>query len=298
MIALLLIAAMLAAVSIWWISRPLRLRMTVPAGSERAELAIVRDRLLAQLRELEAERADHGIEVAVAETEELRLSAELADVLKRLEALPATAPPVEETATPVRAWGFGMTAGLAAFLLLIGGGLYAWQNAANLKGFALAARGGVPGGNVPPMVFEMVAKLEERLAANPDDAGGWARLGRSYVVLKQMDKARDAYARAHQLAPDNIEFLSDYAWLVFTASPGTTSGLVYELYSKLARLEPNHVDALWFLGIAAYQKGDSRGALRFWERLATQLKPGSPEMTELGKMMQAARNQVANPGRR
>jgi len=295
MIALMLIAIVLMAATIWWVSRPLREAAPAPAENETAELEIVRDRLLAQLRELEAERADQGIERDVAEAEELRLSAELAEVLKRLENSPA---PATRTGTPSRVPATALTVALALFLVVIGGGLYYLENAANLKGFVLAARSGGTGGNVPPMVFEMVAKLEQRLAANPNDAAGWARLGRSYVVLKQPDKARDAYARAYELAPENVEILSDYAWLVFTNNPRDTAGLARTLYTKLAKLDPNHVDALWFLGIAAYQNGDPRAALKIWERLARQLKPGSPEMNELEKMMQAARDRAGDAKRR
>jgi cytochrome c-type biogenesis protein CcmH len=51
------------------------------------------------------------------------------------------------------------------------------------------------------MVEGMVARLASRLEQQPDDAEGWARLGRSYMVLQQPAKARDAYARAAQLRP-------------------------------------------------------------------------------------------------
>jgi cytochrome c-type biogenesis protein CcmH len=297
MTALVLIAVSLLAVSLWWISRPLRRAPAAPVAVERAELVIVRDRLLAQLRELDAERADQGIESAVARDEELRLSTELAEVLKRLETFPE---PVsgDTLGPPSRFFPAGMTALLAVFVVLVGGGLYVWQNAANLQGFVLAARGGTVPSNVPPMVLEMVARLEKRLAEQPDDAAGWARLGRSYVVLQQTGKARAAYARAHALAPDDVEILSDYAWLEFNANPGRTTGLVHTLYTRLSRLAPDHPDALWFLGLAAYQNGDPRTALRVWERLASRLPAGSPELTELNKAMQTARDELAGRQRR
>jgi len=51
------------------------------------------------------------------------------------------------------------------------------------------------------MIDAMVERLAARLAEQPDDAEGWARLGRSYMVLRQPAKARDAYARAARLKP-------------------------------------------------------------------------------------------------
>jgi len=51
------------------------------------------------------------------------------------------------------------------------------------------------------MILAMVGKLASRLENQPDDVEGWARLGRSYMVLSQPDKAKDAYARAVKLKP-------------------------------------------------------------------------------------------------
>jgi cytochrome c-type biogenesis protein CcmH len=53
------------------------------------------------------------------------------------------------------------------------------------------------------MIESMVARLASRLEQQPEDAEGWARLGRSYMVLRQPAKARDAYARAAKLRPDD-----------------------------------------------------------------------------------------------
>ena len=258
MIALFSLATLLFAATLWWLSRPLRGTAIVSIPSERADLEQLRDRLVAQLNELDTERADRGIDNAVAQDEELRLSSELASTLKRLEGL---APSAAGAASALpRRHALMLTSGLAVILLVIGAGLYAWRNADNVQGFILASESGADSARVPPMVYEMVAKLEKRLAAQPNDPEGWARLGRSYVVMERKDKALAAYAKAYELAPDNVAVLSDYAWLVFNASPGATTGLVQTLYTRLYQLEPTHPDALWFMGFTAYQQGDYRKA--------------------------------------
>jgi cytochrome c-type biogenesis protein CcmH len=53
------------------------------------------------------------------------------------------------------------------------------------------------------MINSMVERLAARLESQPDDVEGWARLGRSYMVLNQPEKAREAYARAVKLKPDD-----------------------------------------------------------------------------------------------
>jgi cytochrome c-type biogenesis protein CcmH len=53
------------------------------------------------------------------------------------------------------------------------------------------------------MIDAMVERLAARLGDRPDDVDGWVRLGRSYMVLNQPDEAREAYARAARLKPDD-----------------------------------------------------------------------------------------------
>lgn len=288
--ALFLLAALLVIAALWWITRPLRVVPAAVPANERADLEQLRDRLLSQLNELDAERADRGIDNGVARDEELRLSAELATVLKRLDGLPPSMQ-AAAAALPKRT-GLLATAVLALALTGIGGGFYAWQNAENIHGFMLATSSGADSARVPPLVFEMVTRLEKRLAEQPNDAEGWARLGRSYMVLERKDKALTAYAKAYALAPDNAAVLSDYAWLVFNADPGITTGLANDLYGHLYTLEPKHPDALWFIGFAAYQKGDYRKALTFWERLLKLLPAEDPGHQQLQQAIASAREKA------
>jgi cytochrome c-type biogenesis protein CcmH len=58
------------------------------------------------------------------------------------------------------------------------------------------------------MIDGMVAQLADKLAANPDDAEGWARLVRSYMVLGRSDDARAALARARTALADKPDRLA------------------------------------------------------------------------------------------
>lgn len=289
MIALLLLGLIMLIATVWWLSRPLRKQPESVSASEHADLEQLRDRLLTQLNELDAEQADRGIDSTVAREEELRLSAELAAILKRLENF---TPAASALAMP-RSGTLAMTAALATLLLAISGGLYAWLNADNLHGFVLAAQNGVAKPGVPPLVFDMVAKLEKRLAEQPNDAEGWARLARSYVVLERKDKALAAYAKANNLAPDNTVVLAEYAWLVFNENPGVITEQVQTLYNRLAKLEPAHPDALWFLGFSAYQEGNYRKAIGLWEQLLKLLPAEDPGRQHLQKAIASARDKTA-----
>jgi cytochrome c-type biogenesis protein CcmH len=61
------------------------------------------------------------------------------------------------------------------------------------------------------MILAMVGNLAAKLEQQPDDVDGWARLGRSYMVLGEPKKARDAYAHAVKLKPDDAALQQAYA---------------------------------------------------------------------------------------
>ncbi len=291
MLLLLLLALALLAATLWWITRPLWTPATTTAVGDRSDLEQLRDRLLNQLGELDGERADHGMDADIAAQEEQRLSAELAIVLKQLEngeaASSADAPAATDRGARWRA-----TLVVSAVVTLLGAGLYVGMNTSNLRGFWLAAESGAAGARVPPMAFDMVKRLEKKLAENPDDASGWARLARSYMVLERKDKALAAYARAYALNRDNAEMLSDYAWILFNDNPQQTTGLVNDLYTRLHRLQPQHPDALWYMGFAALQQGKPAKTLEYWERLLKLIPPNDPGREHLQQAIQGVRSRV------
>jgi cytochrome c-type biogenesis protein CcmH len=280
-------AAVLVVAVVWWLSRAVT-HGPRQVASEQHELTLLRDRLIAQLNELDGERADRSIDAQVAADEELRLSAELAEVVKRLERMPAAAG--ADDAAGARRLRWATVAAMAVALPAVALGLYVGHNAELLAGLQRVAGGGAQfARDMPPQVMEMVGRLENRLRENPDDVDGWARLGRAYVVLDRLDNARAAYAKAYSLKPDDVEILSNYAWVVFTLGSGETTGLSHELYSKLHKLEPDNPDALWFLGLAAYQRGEFPAAVASWERLIRILPPDSPAIQELQHAVAQAR---------
>lgn len=290
MISLFVAAAIIAVLAALYVALGVRVPVAT-AGAPRSELLARRERLLVALNELDTERADSAVDATSARDEELRLSTDLAQVLKELES-PAAIQQAQDSGRRM----FGVTAiVLAVAVPAVAGTLYAISNANMATGLARMAvdsATGVaptPNANVPPMVLAMVGKLEDRLRANPNDADGWSRLGRSYLVLERRADALTAYRKAFDLAPGNPQVLAEYAWLVFSAHPDDTSGLAHDLYVQLNKLDPANPDALWFLGLARYRDRDVKGALDYWQRLARLLPKESPEAAELEKVIAKAR---------
>ncbi len=287
-------ATLLVVGVVWFIARPLR---KVTAGLPpvpRHELELVRDRLLAQLNEIDAERADKGMDEQTARDEELRASAELADVLKRLDALVRDSGENPVPGRPHRIWLVTIMV-LAIGLPSVALGLYALINGPTLDGIARIADGQAPDQpNLPPMVLEMVAKLEKSLAAQPNNPAGWARLARSYYVLGRKTDAFHAYAKAYQLAPNDPDIVSDYAWVTFNENPGNTTGAALELYSRLFKLEPDNPDALWFMGLAAYHQGNLKQTVTYWQRLVALVPSDNPTHAALLQGIAHVKQQMAD----
>jgi cytochrome c-type biogenesis protein CcmH len=56
-----------------------------------------------------------------------------------------------------------------------------------------------------------IAKLAEKLRQHPDDAEGWALLGRTYKATQHYAEARDAFRRALEAAPGDTDLAREYA---------------------------------------------------------------------------------------
>ncbi|MFQ5984689.1 MAG: c-type cytochrome biogenesis protein CcmI [Alphaproteobacteria bacterium] len=133
------------------------------------------------------------------------------------------------------------------------------------------------------MIRDMVERLAARLEEDPDDAQGWQRLGRSYLVLGEAQAARDAYARAAVLRPGDIPTLEGYAEAILAAAPpeGALPEEAVTVYRRLLTLDANNGPALWYLGLAEAQAGNREEGKALWQRLLNLLPPDSPEYANL-----------------
>jgi cytochrome c-type biogenesis protein CcmH len=56
-----------------------------------------------------------------------------------------------------------------------------------------------------------IAKLADKLRQHPDDAEGWALLGRTYKAMQQYAQAHDAFHHAVEAAPEDTDLAREYA---------------------------------------------------------------------------------------
>lgn len=131
------------------------------------------------------------------------------------------------------------------------------------------------------MIASMVEQLADRLKDNPNDVAGWTQLARSYAVLNQTDKAKDALAQALKISPNNVDLLVLYGRTVRALNQDRQTPESIETMRKVLAIAPTHVEALWFLGGAEATAGRKDEAKSLWERAIAQFPPGAPERAQL-----------------
>ena len=129
------------------------------------------------------------------------------------------------------------------------------------------------------MIRGMVARLAERLEDEPGDLDGWLRLGRSYGVLGEPQKSRDAYAQAAALSPDDPDILQSYVTAIMAARPedATVPMEAVVVLRQLATVDAENPSALWLLGRAEAESGNMDAARGLWRRLLALLPPGGDD---------------------
>ena len=142
--------------------------------------------------------------------------------------------------------------------------------------------------DTPEMVKAMVAKLSEKLAQDGGDADGWVKLGRSYRVLGDMPKAKEAYARAVALKPGDVQVKMDYAdvLLLMAGEPEALPTDYVAAMRDILALDPGNADAQYFVGLAEMQAGRYRAARTHWSILLGGLDSKSAEYKELKRQIE------------
>ena len=148
----------------------------------------------------------------------------------------------------------------------------------------MGAAAQMPEGERKQMIESMVAQLAARLQTSPDDVEGWMRLGRSYAVLGQPDKAVDAFEHAVKLKPDDPSIkLQEFQTLIAKLQPSDPlPPRALELLQQVAAQAPDQPEALWYLGVQAAREGKPEEARRDWTRLLATL-PADGEDAKLVK---------------
>ena len=127
----------------------------------------------------------------------------------------------------------------------------------------------------PPETMEQaVAQLERRLKGEPESFETLVVLARSYMATGRFVEARDTYARAVKLQPDDVDVPVEYAEAMLRASSDRRfPPEAVALLERAVQGNPRNERALFFLGMHRFQSGQPAEASALWERLLPLLQP-------------------------
>jgi cytochrome c-type biogenesis protein CcmH len=119
----------------------------------------------------------------------------------------------------------------------------------------------------------MVERLSARMKDSPEDAEGWAMLGRSYSVLGRHPEALAAYEKAVALRKDDAQLLADYADSLAVKNDRQLAGEPMKWVEAALKLEPGNFKALALAGTDAFDRKDYATAVKHWSKLVESAPP-------------------------
>ncbi|MBS0194315.1 MAG: cytochrome C biogenesis protein [Proteobacteria bacterium] len=129
----------------------------------------------------------------------------------------------------------------------------------------------------PTALLSLDAQIDaqaQRMREQPQDVDGWVLLARARRSQAQYAQAEHAYAQALRLAPKESGLMVELAETMALADPAhRIDDKALALLHLAQQANPDDQRALWFLGIAAYQRGDYSGAANTWQPLLTMAPP-------------------------
>ena len=182
----------------------------------------------------------------------------------------------------------GLVAALGGGVLVLAVAGYWWMGSpeqlavgpGSTGGSSMAGTGpaGATGGAAPhdtsqAQIADMVERLSARMKDSPEDAEGWAMLGRSYSVLGRHPEALAAYEKAVKLRKDDAQLLADYADSLAVKNDRQLAGEPMKWVEAALKLEPGNFKALALAGTDAFDRKDYATAVKHWSKLVESAPP-------------------------
>lgn len=123
---------------------------------------------------------------------------------------------------------------------------------------------------------EAVARLADRLKADPGDLRGWLLLGRSYLTMERYPLAVEAYGNAFRLGNGRGDIASAYGEAMVAAAGGEVTVDAKSAFDRAFAQDPRDPRARYYLALHSAQQGDTKSALQGWVDLVAVSPADSP----------------------
>lgn len=275
---------LLLAVAILWLALGRNAGPAEQAESRReANVAIYRERLV----ELERDRNDGIIDAD-------DLAAQKAELERNL--LSDVGDAADEP-TPSRALGGGaaLAAALVLVVLAVGlytmlGGLQQWRLTETYQ--KLVGEQGDPDFREDLGTF--AGRLADYTASHDGGADWWFLLAQTRMELGEYASAAKAYGRLVAMVPDDPSLTAQQAQALYLANGRRITPQINALIDRSLAQNPHQATALGVRGIAAFEAGDFRTAIKAWQAALVGMPPNSDNAKLLRRTIAEARKHLGN----
>jgi cytochrome c-type biogenesis protein CcmH len=252
-----LIFALMTAAAVFAVLWPLSRRTEI---ADAGDVAIYR----AQLDEIEADRAAGRIGEGEAKAARIEVSRRLLAAADRPAAVFTESP-----------WRRRAVALAALVLLPLGAvSLYLALGSPHIPGQTSADRRGPP--TEQDSIFDLVARVEARLAENPDDARGWEVIAPVYLRLGRHADAVNARRNVLRILGPNATREANLGEALTAAAGGVVTADARAAFERALALDASEPKARFFIGLAAEQDGKPAAAAVIWRGLLKDAPPDAP----------------------
>jgi cytochrome c-type biogenesis protein CcmH len=254
-----IVFALLTGLAVMAVLAPLAWRRASVTRAQ-SDLAVYKD----QLSEIDRDR-ERGL-IAGPEAEAARI-----EVARRL--LDADAAAARETTDPAKSMLRIRTAAVIALVAIpaISLAVYGRYGSPALPDQPLAAR--LQDTIQNASIDDLIARAERHLEQQPEDGEGWDVLGPAYLRQGRPTDARRAFSNAIRLLGPTAQREASLGESIVLSSNRIVTAEAREAFQRAVKLDAGQAKALYYLGLAAEQDGDSAAAIAAWTSLRAETDP-------------------------
>jgi len=269
----------LTAIVLLVLLRPLAKAVPESNAAESFDAAVYRD----QLAEIDSDRA-RGL-IGEKEAEAARI-----EIARRLLAADGKAKDSD------RAKRQGVTAKatmviVGASLPVVALGLYLIYGSPQIPDQPLLARLQDPQSS--QTLGGLIARVEARLRAHPEDGQGWEVIAPVYLRLQRYQEAADAYGNALRLLGPSAKRLSGRGQALVLANNGVVTEEARAALQGALELDATLIEPRILIAIAKEQDGQFAAAIEDWRALLSNAKDDAPWREMVEKRIETAEAHLA-----
>ena len=141
-------------------------------------------------------------------------------------------------------------------------------------------------------ITDLMLAIESRASQRPDNLHYLALLGRYQMGQGEFALAAETYDRLLRVGPEDPQALAYAAQARFLADDRSLSPLAQARAEQALAINPQQRTALGLLGMSAFERGQYRAAIAYWERLVVMEAPGSEGEQMISGVIAEARQRL------